>query len=1089
MIRFIWQNWWRRKERFILLIVGAFIISAGLTYLIGLSETNKGTIVDTLQQRWSASYDIVVRPEGTRSLTEDKKLLEPNYLSGISGGISIEQYETIKNIPGIAVAAPISLIGYASYDVYYGDVEIEEPGIYRKVMETTVDNGIYEITENGTSHFPLNVNWDYYNKFGYGAGAPSLDVTVTSYSLLAGIDPEQEAKLVGLDEAIIPLGTSRYFEESDSYYYDPINGGHHEFPVIVNQQTFVDKVETITFERLNIPISEENANEVMEEVKKNGADEYLDSIEGEVVETFTYTGEEAFRQFINENTGVDWETGEAIPIESEGESEDVDGESGADNITGVVFKPSPLEYQEIASPYADRWPYTYQVVPFQNGEDVVPRYRNQESYREPALIEEEFINYPSIKPNWIGFYDASELTISKDPTTELPMETYRPATAEFVMDEDGNPVNPPKQLKPVGDPNNFLTEPPGMLTTIEAAEKILGDEPISAIRIKVAGVTDLSDESQEILEKVAAEIENRTGLITDITLGSSPQLALTFVPGLNEESDFGWFQQPWVNIGSSISIFRETKIGFSGVVGSVIAVAIVYVWASGIVNLLARRKEFAVLLSIGWRPSQLSRLLFIESSIIGLFVAIISWMMLGFVHISSDTTITFTRFLWTGLFGLIIYVLGAVIPMILTRNIFPYEAMRSGEISGNSKRLFRARGINRMAFNHFIGKWKRSLLSVTSIALPTSLLAVFLYITFRLRGIMYTSMLGEYIALEIGLAHYVAIIVSLIIAILTTAEITWQNISERREEISLLQAIGWKGWHIRRLVLAEGVFSGLFAAAIGLSVAFVLMWGLYGEFPAEEIGFILATGVIPIVIGLVGTIFPAERAVRIVPNQGMVGNYSNRKVTEKRMKLVVTSIAVMLVGTFLFTMIKVAPNIETTDKAAEVEYAFSPTEGEAEIRQPVDTTEQDKSEENNAFTYSDKVDGNFFEILNEGENTTDKGSWILSYSATEVESKQPPADEGMKNISIEFTFEVIEDSPFTSYLMRPKREFTIIVDEKKYYPENVTILEVEDWDENQWLKGKMDAVLDYTVPDDVEDFGFVLRTTGFGDGILVWFER
>ena len=77
MIRFIWQNWWRRKERFILLIVGAFIVSAGLTYLIGLSETNKGTIVDTLQKRWSASYDIVVRPEGTRSVTEEENCWSP----------------------------------------------------------------------------------------------------------------------------------------------------------------------------------------------------------------------------------------------------------------------------------------------------------------------------------------------------------------------------------------------------------------------------------------------------------------------------------------------------------------------------------------------------------------------------------------------------------------------------------------------------------------------------------------------------------------------------------------------------------------------------------------------------------------------------------------------------------------------------------------------------------------------------------------------------------------------------------------------------------------------------------------------------
>ncbi|PAV29716.1 hypothetical protein CIL05_10110 [Virgibacillus profundi] len=1093
MIRFIWQNWWRRKERFLLLIVGAFIVSAGLTYLIGLSETNKGTVVDNLQQRWSASYDIVVRPDGTRSFTEEKKLLEPNYLSGLSGGISLEQYEAIKDIPGIEVAAPIAMIGYADYEVNFGYADLPEDGIYRRIMETTVDNGIDKETDAYNYYFVSDV-WDNMNMgTEYGVGSPHPDLTVHSYALLAGIDPEQEAKLVGLDEAIIPLGTSRYFNESDGYYFNGINGGHHEFPIIVNQQTFVDKVESITFERLNIPINQENVYEVMETVKEKGGGEYLDSIEGEVVETFTYTGEEAFREFINEKTGVDWETGEALPIDndkSEGESKEIVGNSGEDNVTGMVYKPSPLEYQEIASPYEDRWPYTYQVISFQNGEDTVALYRNQESYREPVLIEEEFINFPRINPSWIGFYDASELAISKDPTTELPMETYRPATAEFVMDAEGNPVNPPKQLKPIGDPNNFLTEPPGMLTTIEAAEKILGDKPISAIRIKVAGVTDLSDESQAILEQVASEIENKTGLITDITLGSSPQLALTYVSGLNGDNDIGWLQQPWVNIGSSISIFKETKIGFSGVVASVIAIAIVYVWASGIVNLLARRKEFAVLLSIGWRPSQLSRLLFLESSIIGIFVAFISWIMLGFVYVSSDATISFDRFLWTGLFGLIVYILGSVIPIILIRNISPYEAMRTGEISGTSKRMFQAKGINRMAFNHFIGKWKRSFLSVISIALPTSLLAVFLYITFRLRGIMYTSLLGEYVALEIGPQHYVAIIISLIIAILTTAEIMWQNVSERREEISLLQAIGWKRWSIRRLILAEGIFSGLVAAVIGLTIAFLMMWGLYGAFPKEEIGFIVATGLIPVVIGLIGTIFPAERAVRIIPNQGIGGNISNRKAVERRLKWIVISTSVLLVGTFLFTMVKVAPNIESANPELEVEQAFSPTEGSVEEDTNVNNTDQNT---NNNVTGTTHETTDEYELEFRSDETSKNTSWsgMLFYEAKEIESSLPPSESGMQNIGIEFTFEILDSM---TYGIRPKQHFTLLVGEETYYPVEVEVLEAQGWRDERWLEGHRDgmmhAVLEFTVPDNTDSYGLLLKSENgsVGRGIMVWFE-
>ena len=221
---------------------------------------------------------------------------------------------------------------------------------------------------------------------------PSLDLTVTSFSLLAGIDPEQEAKLVGLNEAIVSLGSSRYFEASDGYYFNQANGGHHELPIIVNRQAFVDKIVNFTFERLDIPISS-NGNEVMEMVKEKGGKEYLDTIDGDVVQTFSVTGKEAFHAFFNKMTGVDWETGEVPSIEDDktnGKSQ----HSGEDNITGILFKPSPLEFQEITSPYSDRWPYSYQVVPFQNGEDaVVSLYRNEESYREPMLLEKEFINF------------------------------------------------------------------------------------------------------------------------------------------------------------------------------------------------------------------------------------------------------------------------------------------------------------------------------------------------------------------------------------------------------------------------------------------------------------------------------------------------------------------------------------------------------------------------------------------------------------------------------------------------------------------------------------------------------------------------
>jgi hypothetical protein len=180
--------------------------------------------------------------------------------------------------------------------------------------------------------------------------------------------------------------------------------------------------------------------------------------------------------------------------------------------------------------------------------------------------------------------------------------------------------------------------------------------------------------------------------------------------------------------------------------------------------------------------------------------------------------------------------------------------------------------------------WKRTMLSVVSIAFPTSLLIIFLFVTFRLRGIMYTTWLGQFVAMEVGTMHYIAMGVALLIAILTTTEIIWQNVSERQSEIAVLKALGWQNKNIRLLVLLEGGLSGLMAGIIGLGLAFVIIWRMYGQFPSGELFFLCVTLLIPIITGIIAAVLPAERAVKIQPYQGLQGNVSNSKKVEKRFK-------------------------------------------------------------------------------------------------------------------------------------------------------------------------------------------------------------
>ena len=245
--------------------------------------------------------------------------------------------------------------------------------------------------------------------------------------------------------------------------------------------------------------------------------------------------------------------------------------------------------------------------------------------------------------------------------------------------------------------------------------------------------------------------------------------------------------------------------------------------------------------------------------------------MLSVVQLVNGTEIALIRIVLTGIFGFLVYLVGAVIPSIIIRTISPYEAMRTGEISNTSKRLIRTKGIYSMAFNHFIGKWKRSFLSIVAIALPTSLLSLFVYITIHLKGLMYTTWLGQYVSLEVGPVHYIAMIVALLIAVLATAETMWQNITERQQEIALLKAIGWKNSYIRLLVVIEGMFNGILAAVLGLLLAVGAMWWLYPQFTVADVLFIIGVGIIPVLMGVLGAVIPAEKAARVVPNEGIKG--------------------------------------------------------------------------------------------------------------------------------------------------------------------------------------------------------------------------
>ena len=199
----------------------------------------------------------------------------------------------------------------------------------------------------------------------------------------------------------------------------------------------------------------------------------------------------------------------------------------------------------------------------------------------------------------------------------------------------------------------------------------------------------------------------------------------------------------------------------------------------------------------------------------------------------------------------------------------PHKALQSGEVTQRAIRFFRSQHTLGLSLNHFFGKIKRNLFSVVSMAVPSALLGVLLFITFHLKGVLYTSWLGQFIATKIGATHYITMILALIIAVVTATEIIWQNISDRKEEISLYKALGWKNRNVMRVVLMEGVLTGVFAGLFSVVLSMLSTWLLFQELRTDFLIYLLAVGAIPVVMGIVAAVVPALYAVSVSPMGGL----------------------------------------------------------------------------------------------------------------------------------------------------------------------------------------------------------------------------
>ena len=828
--------------------------------LILLSATTQTTVVranQIISQNWRPTYDLVVLPPQAKIPADPR--VPSDLLAGYGGGISVQQYKQIKSLPGIEVAAPIAYVGYVQMPVpvvYLSDHSL--PSDYyeldwvlsafngqRNIVETQETDMIY-INAGGGNVNPNGDNTQQVpdvlaafrgqiqeEQFETGDNPPPLPAPAVGTFLLAGIDPQAENQLVHLDKSI---QSGRMLTEQDTIHLDksiPDNPGYNPYlhktipyvqiPMLIHRslpgQITLNAKLTLLYHGPLTP----------DQIVAKGGIAYLQQLPGKQI---LFNGSVPLVQndpqrFSGASLLWDGHTWQTIRSSSS---------KGIEPFYILDFSsasaPAGLSYQSAKAPDGST---AYTLVPkgIQGGEvtfrDLTPLHTLKSDSIQNRSGPDIFYEYEAVGE----FTDNGLAAQINNPLNWLPENTYSVPPVILRYDAQGHPVTP-ATLLPTTNPAGYVMQPPLALTTIDAACELVGNHCISAIRVRVAGVVTPNQESWKHIQQVAQEIHQQTSLQVVVTLGSSPQPTLVYVPGIRtgesgaaqDIAPLGWVEERWIHIGVGLTYLNQLGSTRLLLLGAVLAVCLGYLAVAFSALVSSQRREFAILSVLGWRPWQPIRLFLIQALILAIGGGLVG---LGLALLTArflEATPLWLVVIWTLPVMLAFAFISTLYQLWQIWHIRPAELLRAGStVSSGQARLLGSQiggllmPIGTLVIRNLGRSRTRTLIAALSLFLSALLLMVMLNGVLALHQALQGTLLGDYVLLQTAVPQIAGCVIAIVLTFLSVADLLLLQVRERQKEIGLLQAVGWRPWAIQRLFVQEGLMLALSGAIPGVLVA------------------------------------------------------------------------------------------------------------------------------------------------------------------------------------------------------------------------------------------------------------------------------
>jgi putative ABC transport system permease protein len=364
---------------------------------------------------------------------------------------------------------------------------------------------------------------------------------------------------------------------------------------------------------------------------------------------------------------------------------------------------------------------------------------------------------------------------------------------------------------------------------------------ISAVRVRVAGVTGIDAVSRERIRQAAQRIVARTGLDVDITAGASgaptpidlpagrfgrPRLALT---------------EPWIRKGVATHVLTAVDRKSVVLFGLILVVCGLFVANATSAAVRSRRTELGVLSALGWPAGRLFAAVLAEVALLGLAAGVLGGLVafpaaaiLGVSASASRAAIAVPA-------ATVLAVVAGLVPAARAARASPIAAVRPPVLE--ARRAWRPRTVGALALINLLRTPGRTALGALSLAIGVAALTLLLAATLAFHDALVGTLLGQAVAVDVRGSDYVAVVATVALGIAAVADVLFLNLRDRAAEFATLMATGWDERALGRLLVLEGFWIGLMGAATGAAAGLVAAAAFAGALPASLLATTAGTAV------------------------------------------------------------------------------------------------------------------------------------------------------------------------------------------------------------------------------------------------------